>query len=55
MLVDLSLYRAIPEERGCGDREAGGLYVESGAGPWGAHLKSFSLIPLDPYRQVWTW
>ncbi len=48
MVVDLSLYRAIPEERGCGDREAGGLYVESGAGPWGVPFEKFLLDPPRP-------
>lgn len=48
MLVDLSLYRAIPEERGCGDREAGGLYVESGAGPWGQPFEFFMIDPPQP-------
>ncbi|HEU5374132.1 MAG TPA: hypothetical protein VFV38_01715 [Ktedonobacteraceae bacterium] len=48
MLVDLSLYRAIPEERGCGDREAGGLYVESGVGPWGVPFEAFLLDPPRP-------
>lgn len=48
-MLDLSLYRAIPEERGCGDREAGGLYIESGAGPWGLPFEAFLL---DPPRLV---
>lgn len=45
---DLSLFRAIPEPRGCGDREAGGLYVESGAGPWGVPFEEFFLDPPRP-------
>lgn len=45
MMFDLSLYRAIPEERGCGEREAGGVYVESGAGPWGFSFEHFLIDP----------
>lgn len=44
-MFDLSRYRAIPEERGCGEREAGGVYVESGAGPWDF---PFEYVLIDP-------
>jgi hypothetical protein len=47
-MLDLSLYRAIPDTRGCGEREAGGCYVESGAGPWGAPHEAFLLDPPRP-------
>src|SRR6185437_5819582 len=47
-MLDLSLYRAIPEERGCGDREACGLYVESGAGPRGQPFEFFMIDPPQP-------
>ncbi len=45
MTVDLSLFRAIPEQRGCGDREPGGCYVESGIGPYGFSLEFFMIDP----------
>jgi hypothetical protein len=44
-MIDLSLFRAIPEPRGCGDREPGGVYVESGVGPFGSPLEHFLLDP----------
>ena len=45
MTVDLSLFRAIPEQRGCGSREPGGCYVESGIGPYGFPLEHFMIDP----------
>jgi hypothetical protein len=45
MTVDLSLFRAIPEPRGCGEREPGGCYVESGVGPFGYPLEHFMIDP----------
>ncbi len=40
--------RAIPEERGCGDREPGGVYVESGLSPYGRPLEHFLFDPPLP-------
>ena len=40
--------RAIPEERGCGDREPGGVYVESGLSPYGSPLEYFLFDPPVP-------
>ena len=40
--------RAIPEERGCGDREPGGVYVESGLSPYGSPLEHFLFDPPLP-------
>lgn len=48
MPVDLSLFRAIPEPRGCGDRSPGGCYVESGIGPYGFPLEHFMIDPPQP-------
>lgn len=42
------LFRAIPEERGCGERTPGGLYVESGLGPGGVPLEDFLVDPPVP-------
>ncbi|MGH2506718.1 MAG: hypothetical protein ACRDHZ_04795, partial [Ktedonobacteraceae bacterium] len=47
-MMDFSLFRAIPEPRGCGDREAGGVYVESGVGPFGHSLEHFMIDPPLP-------
>ncbi len=43
--------RAIPDERGCGDREPGGVYAESGLSPYGSPLEYFLFdppLPLPP-------
>lgn len=48
MISDLSLFHAIPEPRGCGEREPGGCYVESGIGPSGLPLEHFLLDPPQP-------
>ena len=40
--------RAIPDERGCGDREPGGVYVESGLSPYGSPLEYFLFDPPLP-------
>jgi len=40
--------RAIPDERGCGDREPGGVYVESGLSPYGRPLEHFLFDPPLP-------
>lgn len=45
---DLTLFRAIPEPRGCGDREPGGVYAESGIGPFGSPLEHFMIDPPQP-------
>lgn len=42
---DLSLFRAIPEPRGCGERVPGGCYAESGLGPYGCSLEYFLIDP----------
>jgi hypothetical protein len=39
------LFKAIPESRGCGDREGGGVYAESGLGPGGSALEHFLFDP----------
>ncbi|HEU5377249.1 MAG TPA: hypothetical protein VFV38_17605 [Ktedonobacteraceae bacterium] len=48
MIVDLTLFRAIPEQRSCGKREPGGCYVESGAGPYDFPLECFLIDPPQP-------
>ena len=40
--------KAIPQERGCGDREPGGVYVECGLSPRGRPLEDFLLDPPLP-------
>ena len=40
--------RAIPEERGCGDREPGGVYAECGFSPYGKPLEHFMFDPPMP-------
>ncbi len=40
--------RAIPDERGCGDREPGGVYVECGLSPYGRPLEHFMFDPPLP-------
>ncbi len=40
--------RAIPDERGCGDREPGGVYAESGLSPYGSPLEYFLFDPPLP-------
>lgn len=41
-------HKAIPIQRGCGSREAGGVYAEFGIGPGGSPLESFMLCPPQP-------
>ncbi|HEU5381597.1 MAG TPA: hypothetical protein VFV38_39755 [Ktedonobacteraceae bacterium] len=49
MSVDLSLFRAVPEPRGCGEsRDPGGCYAESGVGPYGEPLEFFMIDPPQP-------
>jgi hypothetical protein len=40
--------KAIPEERGCGDREPGGVYVECGLSNRGSPLETFLIDPPLP-------
>ncbi len=40
--------RAIPDERGCGDREPGGVYAECGLSKGGFPLEAFMLDPPQP-------
>ena len=40
--------RAIPVERGCGEREPGGVYVECGLSPFGRPLEHFLIDPPLP-------
>ncbi len=40
--------RAIPDERGCGDREPGGVYAESGLSRYGSPLEYFLFDPPLP-------
>ena len=40
--------KADPVERGCGEREPGGVYCESGLSPWGSPLEEFLLDPPLP-------
>jgi hypothetical protein len=41
-------YKAIPEPRGCGEREPGGVYVECGVGPGGTPIETFLFDPPLP-------
>jgi len=40
--------RALPDERGCGDREPGGVYAESGLSRYGSPLEYFLFDPPLP-------
>ncbi len=40
--------KAIPEPRGCGERESGGVYIECGVGSGGSPLEHFLLDPPLP-------
>jgi hypothetical protein len=40
--------KAEPVPRGCGDREPGGAYAESGLSPWGRPLEAFLIDPPLP-------
>ena len=40
--------KAVPIERGCGDREPGGVYVECGLSPYGRPLEDFLIDPPLP-------
>ena len=40
--------KAIPVERGCGEREPGGVYAECGLSPYGSPLEHFLIDPPTP-------
>ena len=47
----MSIAKAIPAERGCGERKSGGIYAEMGCGPDGLPLEHFIVDPpivIDP-------
>ncbi len=47
----MSIAKAIPAERGCGERKSGGVYAEMGCGPDGLPLEHFIVCPpsvIDP-------
>jgi hypothetical protein len=47
----MSIAKAIPAERGCGERKSGGVYAEMGCGPDGLPLEHFIVDPpivIDP-------
>ncbi|MEO9030060.1 MAG: hypothetical protein ABI413_14725 [Ktedonobacteraceae bacterium] len=49
------LWKAIPVPRGCGERQAGGVYAECGVGPYGQPLERFLLdppVPMPPELDV---
>jgi hypothetical protein len=47
-MFDLDFPKADPVPRGCGDREPGGVYAESGLSPWGRPLEEFLIDPPLP-------
>ncbi len=47
-MFDLDFPKADPVPRGCGDREQGGVYAESGLSPWGRPLEEFLIDPPLP-------
>ena len=61
-MFDLDFPKADPVPRGCGDREPGGVYAESGLSPWGRPLEEFLIDPplpipegLDLVNKPQTW
>ncbi len=48
-MFDLDFPKADPVPRGCGDREPGGVYAESGLSPWGRPLEDDYLEELKRY------
>jgi hypothetical protein len=52
MIDPMSLFgdfpKADPVERGCGEREPGGVYAECGLSPWGRPLEDFLIDPPLP-------
>ncbi len=47
-MFEIDFPRAIADERGCGDREPGGVYAESGLSPYGRPIESFLFDPPLP-------
>ena len=47
-MFDRDFPKADPVPRGCGDREPGGVYAESGLSPWGRPLEEFLIDPPLP-------
>jgi hypothetical protein len=47
-MFDQNFPKADPVPRGCGDREPGGVYAESGLSPWGRPLEEFLIDPPLP-------
>jgi len=47
-MFDVDFPKADPVPRGCGDREPGGVYAESGLSPWGRPLEEFLIDPPLP-------
>src|SRR5258706_16194102 len=47
-MFDQNFPKADPVPRGCGDRESGGVYAESGLSPWGRPLEEFLIDPPLP-------
>jgi hypothetical protein len=47
-MFDQDFPKADPVPRGCGDREPGGVYAESGLSPWGRPLEEFLFDPPLP-------
>lgn len=43
-----TIWKAIPEPRGCGEREPGGIYLECGVGPGGTPIEAFLFDPPLP-------
>jgi hypothetical protein len=46
MMIDFP--KAEPVERGCGEREQGGVYAECGLSPYGSPLEHFLIDPPQP-------
>lgn len=47
-MFDVDFPKADPVPRGCGERESGGVYAESGLSPWGRPLEEFLFDPPLP-------
>ncbi len=46
--MSMDFPKAIPVERGCGEREPGGVYAECGLSPYGSPLEHFLIDPPMP-------
>src|SRR5579863_5482931 len=44
-MLNVDFPKAVPDERGCGQRTPGGLYVECGLSPYGRPLEDFLIDP----------